>query len=75
MDTKRIRELLDILDDTMREIQKLSADQNIPAYEPNTRQPRKPIICGHCNEPGHSARTCEVKAAQDAFNGTGTPGV
>ena len=51
IDTFRIRELLDKRD---------AIDQELAALFAGSAS-KKPIVCGLCKEPGHTARTCPTK--------------
>jgi hypothetical protein len=57
------------LDDTIARVKALIAQrENIDAelatiFGGQAPLPRKPIQCGKCGEPGHTARTCTKEAA------------
>jgi hypothetical protein len=53
MDTQRIRELLDKRDTIDQELKDIFA--GIPG--------KKPLRCGHCQEDGHTARSCPKKSS------------
>ncbi|MEQ1843008.1 MAG: hypothetical protein ABL994_21610 [Verrucomicrobiales bacterium] len=57
MDTQRLRQLLDQLDDVKREIAEVCAGNATPVIT----SPRKTIRCSNCDGEGHTARTCPNK--------------
>ena len=57
MDTQKLRELLDELDDLNGRIAQLVGGARIEQFKAE----RKPQKCGTCGQEGHSARTCPSK--------------
>lgn len=52
----RIRDLIDLKDKTDAELETLIGGGDV--------KPKKTITCSHCNQSGHTARTCPDKPTE-----------